>query len=182
MIPGYTSVRKPKDGTLPGSIRQTYGRKALSNRERVGHGSGWGHAGDRFGSASEVSLRSMLPCTALRLAAPNGVQSERNIGPVEVQTRYPSHPEGDPVRRWSAGRPLTARDWFEFSGVLVRQLFAIASAFFRSVAEGLSKASRTIVEQVSKDCRSALEGLSNSSRTSLEQQSKNHVFVPMRRP
>jgi len=60
---------------------------------------------------------------------------------------------------------------------LVRQLFACASAFSRSVVEGFSKASRTIVE-----------GLSNKSRTAVEQLSKKyrescvctHAKVPAR--
>jgi len=113
MKPVYISIKRPKDGTLPRSKRQTIGKNAHSKRQRVGQGPGWGHVGDRFGSASELRLHSMLPCTALRLAAPNGVRPERNINPVEDQTKYPSHPEGDPVTRWSAQRPLTARDWFD---------------------------------------------------------------------
>src|SRR5690606_10098752 len=119
MIPVCISVKRPKDGTLPRGIRQTYGRNAHSDRQSVGLGSGWDRVRDRFESASEVSLHSMQPCTALRLAAPNRVQFERKINPVEDQTKHPSHSEGDPVRRWSAGCPLTARDWFEYSGILV---------------------------------------------------------------
>src|SRR5690606_31149262 len=129
ICPAYTSVKSPKGGTLAKGKRQTYGRKAHSERQRAGQGPTWDRAGDRFGSASEISLHSMLPCTALRLAAPNGVQSERKINPVEDQTKHPSHPEGDPVRRLSARLPLVARDWFEHSRALVRQLFESASAF-----------------------------------------------------
>src|SRR5690606_28227226 len=149
--------------------------------QRAGLGPGWDCVRDRFESASEVSLHSMLPCTALRLATPNGVQSERKINPVEDQTKHPSHPEGDPVRRWSAGRPLTARDWFEYSGVLVRQLFACASAFSQSVAEGLSKASRTVVEALSKDCRTTLEQQSNNGRRNIEESCvRTHAMAPAR--
>ncbi|WP_262246031.1 hypothetical protein [Parapedobacter soli] len=169
MIPVYILEKRPKDGTLPRSIRQTYGKNAYSERQRIAREPERGRAGDRFGSASVVSLYSMLPCTALRLAAPNGVQSERNINPVEVQTRYPSHPEGDPVRRGSARRPLADRDWFKCSRSLVRQLFGNASGKCRSVAEGFSKASRTLVEALSKDCRTSLEQQSNSSRTTVEE-------------
>jgi len=123
----------------------------------------------------------MLPCTALRLAAPNGVQSERKINPAEDQTKHPSHSEGDPVRRWSAGRPLTARDWFEYSRLLIRQLFACASAFSRSVAEGLSKASRTLVEALSKDCRTSLEQQSNNCRRNIEESCVcTHAMAPAR--
>src|SRR5690606_29823619 len=91
------------------------------------------------------------------------------------------HSEGDPVRRWSAGRPLTARDWFEYSRLLIRQLFACASAFSRSVAEGLSKASRTLVEALSKDCRTSLEQQSNNCRRNIEESCVcTHAKVPAR--
>jgi len=123
----------------------------------------------------------MLPCTALRLAAPNGAQSERNISPVEVQTECRSHSEGDPVRRWSARRPLTTSDRLEHSTALVRQLLAIASAFSRSVVEGFSKASRTIVEALSKDCRTTLEQQSNNSRRNIEESCVcTHAKAPAR--
>ncbi len=181
MIPVCISVKRPKDGTLPKGIRQTYGKNAHSDRQSVGLGPGWDCVRDRFESASEVSLHSMQPCTALRLSAPNGVQSERKINPVEDQTKHPSHPEGNPVRRRSAVRPLTARDWFEYSRVLVRQLFACASAFSRSVAEGFSKASRTLVEALSKDCRTSLEQQSNNSRRNIEESCVcTHAMVPAR--
>ncbi|MGV3761451.1 AAA family ATPase [Parapedobacter sp.] len=45
----------------------------------------------------------MLPCTALRLAAPIGVQSESKPSPVEVQTEHSSHSEADPVGGWGLG-------------------------------------------------------------------------------
>src|SRR5690606_28037021 len=109
MKPVYISVKRPKDGTLPRSIRQTYGKNTHLGKGR--RGSDRGRAGDRLVSASEVTLFSMLPCTALR-------QAEA----VEVQAKHPSHSEGNPVRRCSARRPLTARDLFEYSKVLIRQL------------------------------------------------------------
>jgi len=64
---------------------------------------------------------------------------------------------------------------------LVRQLLTIASAFFRSVAEGLSKASRTIVEALSKDCRTSLEQQSNNGRRNIEESCVcTHAMVPAR--
>ena len=142
---------------------------------------GQGHVGAGQGSASELILYTDYPRIALHLAGPSGVQSERNIISIEDQTKHPSHPEGDPVRRWSARRPLTARDWFEFSRSLVRQLLGCASALSRSVAEGLSKASRTLVEALSKDCRTSLEQQSNTRRRNIEESCVcTHAKAPAR--
>ncbi|MEC3881125.1 hypothetical protein [Parapedobacter sp. 10938] len=52
ICPAYISVKSPKSGTLAEGKRLHSGRKAHWGRERVGQGSDWGRAGDRFGSAS----------------------------------------------------------------------------------------------------------------------------------
>src|SRR5690606_2491520 len=77
--------------------------------------------------------------------------------------------------------PLTTRDWFENDSAVVRWLFGCASAFFRSVVEGLPKASRTIVEALSKDCRTSLEQQSNNCRRNIEESCVcTHAKVPAR--
>ena len=144
----HTSVKTPKDGTLPKGTGQTYGKNAHSGRQRIGQASDRGRAGDRLGSASEIRLPCVLPWSAVRQAGLIHARSEHNANPVEVQTKLRSHSGGYPVRRRSVACPLTTRDWFEYGNTLVRPLLATASAFSRSVVEQVSNNCRPIINSV----------------------------------
>ncbi|RQP09787.1 MAG: hypothetical protein EAS52_23400 [Parapedobacter sp.] len=105
VISVYTTVKSPKSGTLPKGARQTYGRKADSDRQRVGHGSDRDATGDCFGSASELNANSEPPRFALHLFQPNQGTTKSKPRPNQGTTKLRSHLQECPERGLTVARP-----------------------------------------------------------------------------
>ncbi|WP_257667044.1 TlpA disulfide reductase family protein [Parapedobacter tibetensis] len=90
VIPVYISVKRPKSDTLPKGTRHTYGRKAHSDMQGMGHGSGWSDVGGRLGSASELDATSKP--TRCALNAPECEQGALKVASrwLQVQSELPT--------------------------------------------------------------------------------------------
>ena len=177
----YNPVKRLNTGILRGYARQTYGKKAYSDSKRMGYGSDWGDTGDRSGPASELNANSEPPRFGLVLLRPNQGTIKSNLKPNQDATKFRSHPQECPERGVTVARPSTAWDWFGNGNTIVRLLLGWASAFSRSLAEGLSKRCRTLVEALAKDCRTSLEQRSNTCRRNPEKSCVwTHAMAPAR--
>gem|GEM_PF-2604112 len=110
VIPVYTTVKMPKSGTSSKGTRQTYGRKADSDRQGMGYGFDWGDTGGCERSASELGLDSVLPRFALDRLRPNQGVSKSRLRSNQGMTELRSHPQEYPVRGRNAACPSTAWD------------------------------------------------------------------------
>ena len=92
ICPAYTSVKRPKSGTLAKGKRLHSGRKAYRERYGMEHGSLRGHTGDRLEPASELNANSVhTRCLLNRTGADQGsiLYASSKHG---VCTELPGHP------------------------------------------------------------------------------------------